>query len=77
MSFEEAKDCLDDFIKENSKLSNEDKIQFYSLYKQATVGDNNTSCPLFQGLDKWDSWKAKQGMSQDDAKEAYITLVLS
>ena len=57
MSFEEAKNCWDDFIKENNELSNEDKNQIHSLYKQATVGDINTKRPLIEGKQQYDSWK--------------------
>ena len=28
-----------------------------------------------KGKAKWDAWKAKEGMSQDDAKAAYIAKV--
>ena len=59
-------------------MSNEDKLEFYGLFKQATVGDTNTERPgMFdlKGKAKWDAWKAKEGMSQDDAKEAYIAKV--
>uniref|UniRef100_A0A0E0NXG6 ACB domain-containing protein n=1 Tax=Oryza rufipogon TaxID=4529 RepID=A0A0E0NXG6_ORYRU len=44
--------------------SNEDKLILYGLYKQATVGDVNTSRPgIFAQRDraKWDAWKAVEG----------------
>ena len=47
-------------------LSNEEKLEFYGLFKQATVGDVNTDRPgMFdmKGKAKWDAWKAKEGMS--------------
>ena len=28
-----------------------------------------------KGIAKWDAWKAKEGMSRDDAKAAYVTKV--
>ena len=59
-------------------FSNEDKLEFYGLFKQATIGDCNTDRPgMFdqKGRAKWDAWKAKEGMSQDDAKEGYIAKV--
>ena len=58
--------------------SNEDKLEFYGLFKQATVGNVNTERPgMFdpKGKAKWDAWKSKEGMSQDDAKTAYIAKV--
>merc|ERR1711953_125458 len=64
----------------SSKPSNDDLLELYSLYKQGTVGDCNTSRPGMldmKGKAKWDAWNAKKGMSQDDAKNAYIAKVES
>ena len=50
-------------------------LAIYSLFKQGTVGNVNTSRPGmldFTGKAKWDAWKGRDGMSQDDAKKAYI-----
>jgi len=63
-----------------SKVSDEQKLEIYALFKQATVGDVNIEKPGMLSLDmkgraKWDAWKAKEHISQDDAKEAYIDLV--
>lgn len=58
--------------------SNEELLDLYALYKQATEGDNTTKKPgMFdmKGQFKWKQWKAKEGMSGDEAMEAYITLV--
>ncbi|MCB9185775.1 MAG: acyl-CoA-binding protein [Flavobacteriales bacterium] len=58
--------------------SNEEFLNLYGLYKQATVGDNRTSKPgMFdmKGQFKWKAWKDKSGMSQDDAADAYVALV--
>ncbi|XP_020300758.1 acyl-CoA-binding protein-like [Pseudomyrmex gracilis] len=55
--------------------SDEDLLELYALYKQATVGDCNTERPGmldFKGKAKWDAWNGKKGMSQDTAKEQYI-----
>ena len=57
---------------------NEAKLKLYGLFKQATVGKVNTKRPGmtdFVGKAKWDAWKAKEGMSKEDAKEAYIAKV--
>jgi diazepam-binding inhibitor (GABA receptor modulator, acyl-CoA-binding protein) len=62
----------DDFV---NGLTNEQKLDLYSLFKQATVGDVNTDRPGmldFKGKAKWDAWKAKEGMDQDTAKQAYV-----
>ena len=58
--------------------SNDEFLNLYGLYKQATVGDNRTSKPgMFdmKGQFKWKAWKDKIGMSQDDAANAYVALV--
>lgn len=62
------------------KPSQNDQLQFYSLYKQATVGDVNTSRPGmmdFVGKAKWDAWKKVEGKSSDDAKKEYVDTLLS
>lgn len=53
-------------------------LELYAFFKQATEGDNKTSKPgMFdiKGKFKWDTWKAKAGMSNDEAKQKYIGLV--
>ena len=50
----------------------------YALYKQATVGDINIAQPWKVQLEaraKWDAWNALKGMSQEDARKAYIALL--
>ena len=68
MSFEEAtaKMASEDIKDAVAALSNDEKLEFYGLFKQATVGDVNTERPgMFdmKGKAKWDAWKAKEGMS--------------
>ena len=58
--------------------SNEEFLNLYGLYKQATVGDNKTSKPgMFdmKGQFKWKAWKDKSGISKDAAAEEYVALV--
>jgi len=58
--------------------TNEEFLELYGLYKQATMGDNTTSRPgMFdmKGQYKWQAWKQKAGMSADEAAEAYVALV--
>ena len=74
-TFEEAVDLVNN--KMNKTLSNDELKEIYALYKQATVGDINIDRPGMLSMDfkakaKWDSWKAKEGMSQDDAKTKYM-----
>ena len=43
-------------------------LDLYAFFKQATEGDNKTSKPgMFdiKGKFKWETWKAKSGMSTD------------
>mmetsp|Transcript_13176 Transcript_13176/g.30617 ORF Transcript_13176/g.30617 Transcript_13176/m.30617 type:complete len:87 (-) Transcript_13176:280-540(-) len=61
-----------------SKLSNEQKLNLYKHYKQATVGDCNTSKPGmldFTGKAKWDAWDSLKGMSKEDAMAKYVAAV--
>jgi diazepam-binding inhibitor (GABA receptor modulating acyl-CoA-binding protein) len=58
-----------------STPSNEDLIELYGYYKQATVGDINTERPGmldFKGKAKWDGWSSRKGMSKEDAEKQYI-----
>ena len=58
--------------------SNENKLILYGLFKQATVGEVNTSRPgIFNMKDraKWDAWKAVEGKSKEEAMGDYITKV--
>ncbi|KAF9083685.1 Acyl-CoA-binding domain-containing protein 1 [Mortierella sp. GBA35] len=58
--------------------SNDDLLELYALFKQATVGDNNTDRPgMFdlKGKAKWDAWTSKKGVSKEDAEKQYIALV--
>lgn len=75
----------DDFIKLaerakklNKKPSDEILLKLYSLYKQATVGPNNTSEPSFldfTGKAKWNAWKSNGKMSKEEAMKKYVYLV--
>ncbi|EDV26757.1 expressed hypothetical protein [Trichoplax adhaerens] len=72
---EEFKSAVDKINNLASKPSNEDLLEIYGLYKQATVGDCNTDRPGFfdqKNRAKWDSWNSKKGMSTEEAKQAYI-----
>ncbi|XP_023215709.1 acyl-CoA-binding protein-like [Centruroides vittatus] len=61
-----------------SKPIDQELLDIYALFKQATVGDCNTSRPGmldFKGKAKWDAWNGRKGMPTDEAKEAYINRV--
>ncbi|GMT31894.1 hypothetical protein PFISCL1PPCAC_23191, partial [Pristionchus fissidentatus] len=57
------------------QTSNDDKLKFYSLFKQATVGDVNTERPGFFSIvekAKWDAWEKVKGLSKDEAMKQYV-----
>jgi diazepam-binding inhibitor (GABA receptor modulator, acyl-CoA-binding protein) len=66
-------------VKQLSKSpSNEDLLELYALYKQATAGDVSGSRPgMFdlKGRAKFDAWSGKKGVSKDDAMTKYVALV--
>ncbi|SCU90606.1 LANO_0D09340g1_1 [Lachancea nothofagi CBS 11611] len=58
--------------------SNDELLQLYGLYKQATIGDNSSARPSalnFKDKYKWDSWESNKGLSQEEAEKKYIALV--
>uniref|UniRef100_A0AC35TGX4 ACB domain-containing protein n=1 Tax=Rhabditophanes sp. KR3021 TaxID=114890 RepID=A0AC35TGX4_9BILA len=58
--------------------SNDELLQAYALFKQATVGDNTTSKPNMldqKGRAKWTSWTEKKGTDKHTAETEYIALV--
>lgn len=60
------------------KLSSDDQLELYSLYKQATIGDNVTSSPGwldFVGRAKWTAWYDRIGMMRETAEQLYVDLV--
>ncbi|KAJ9102501.1 hypothetical protein QFC21_002901 [Naganishia friedmannii] len=62
------------------KPSQDDQLTFYGLFKQANVGDVNTSKPGmmdFTGKYKWNAWKANEGKSQEQAKKEYVDALIA
>lgn len=58
--------------------SNDDLLELYALYKQATVGDVSGSRPGMldlKGRAKFDAWSKKKGTGKEDAMTRYVTLV--
>ena len=58
--------------------SNDDLLQLYAFYKQATVGDVSGSRPGmmdFKGRAKFDAWATKKGTAKDKARDSYVALV--
>ena len=61
------------------KPDNETLLKLYSLYKQATAGDNNEAAPAnafdFVAKFKHEAWEKLKGTTKDDAMQQYIDLV--
>ncbi|ODV86099.1 hypothetical protein CANARDRAFT_175824 [[Candida] arabinofermentans NRRL YB-2248] len=60
------------------KPTDDEMLQLYGLFKQATIGDNETTKPGvfdFKGKYKWESWDKLKGTSSEEAESEYIKLV--
>jgi diazepam-binding inhibitor (GABA receptor modulating acyl-CoA-binding protein) len=58
--------------------SDEDMLQLYGLYKQATIGDINISRPSFwdpKAQAKYNSWELYKTMPKEKAMASYIRTV--
>ena len=58
--------------------SNEELLELYALYKQATEGDVSGDPPGgfdFKAIAKHDAWSELKGKSKDQAMKDYISLV--
>jgi len=58
--------------------SNEELLDLYALFKQATEGDVSGDRPGgfdFKAIAKFDAWAEKKGLSKDQAMENYVKLV--
>ncbi|CAB51338.1 putative acyl-CoA-binding protein [Schizosaccharomyces pombe] len=66
-------------VKELKETPNSDELlKLYALFKQATVGDNNTEKPGLldlKGKFKWNAWEELKGKSKEDAASEYISFV--
>ncbi|MBM3444762.1 MAG: acyl-CoA-binding protein [Bacteroidetes bacterium] len=74
--FEQAKKDAESLT---DRPSNETLLQLYSLYKQATEGDNTKEPPEnpfdFVNKAKHEAWAALRGKTTEEAMQAYIDLV--
>ena len=65
----------------SEKPDNDTLLKLYSLYKQATIGDNTESGPAnafdFVARFKHEAWAKLNGMSKDDAMQQYVDVVNS
>ena len=68
-----------EYVKKLKTTPNYDELGvLYGLYKQATVGDINTTKPGFLNFKeskKWESWNQYKGLSTYDSEVKYITAV--
>ncbi len=85
MATKKAKSVADQFKdakarveKLSSRPSNDQLLELYGLYKQATEGDVSGSRPGLldlKGRAKFDAWTKRKGTSKDDAMKKYVALV--
>lgn len=57
---------------------NDELLELYALYKQATDGDVSGERPGgfdFKAIAKYDAWATKKGIAKDKAMSDYISLV--
>lgn len=74
-TFEDAQKRAKDLKK---TPSNDDLLELYAFYKQATTGDVTGSRPGMldlKGRAKFDAWTKKKGTSKDAAMTKYAALV--
>jgi acyl-CoA-binding protein len=67
-----------DAVKLPREPGNDDKLELYALYKQASEGDVKGSRPGFLDMvarAKYDAWARKKGMTGDAAMQGYIDTV--
>ena len=58
--------------------SNDELLQLYALFKQATTGDVSGKKPSrlkIKERAKFEAWEKQKGTSQDAARTAYVALV--
>ena len=61
-----------------SRPTNEQLLDLYALFKQATDGDCSGARPgMFdlKGRAKFDAWASKKGLGKDQARQNYVALV--
>jgi acyl-CoA-binding protein len=77
-----AKDKFDEAKARVEKLpkrpSNDQLLDLYAFYKQATEGDVSGSRPGMldlKGRAKYDAWAKRKGLSKEEAMKKYVALV--
>ena len=67
MSFEAAAKAIKESGNSGAKMSDDELLQIYALYKQGSIGDNKTDRPGMldlKGKAKWDAWTKLAGKSK-------------
>ena len=81
MSFDQAVEYVRALPKGESTITQEQQLQFYANFKQATVGpcsQHGGSQPWavqFEARAKWDAWNALGSKTAEDAKSDYVKLL--
>lgn len=82
----ESEDTLDEEFTQSTEIiktlterpTNEELLQLYGLFKQATEGNNTTSQPLLVNIKdraKWNAWYTKKGKTKRAAQKEYSDFV--
>lgn len=78
MNFEDAVEKVNKLKNTSSNFSNEDLLQLYAYYKQATIGDINIEQPSiinYTNYLKWNAWNDLRGLTKKTAMKKYIKYV--
>lgn len=76
--FDEVSEQIKSYGKDQ-KMTNDDLLVLYGLFKQAKFGDNKDSQPYRIQLEaraKWDAWDKQKGKSQAQAQHEYVQYAL-
>ena len=61
-----------------ARPSDQELLDLYGYYKQATIGDTNIDRPsmfYYKERAKWDNWNSRKGISKEEAEKSYIGIV--
>ncbi len=75
---DQFKDAKSRVEKLSARPSNDQLLDLYAFYKQATEGDVAGDRPgMFdlKGRAKYDAWAKRKGVSKDEAMKKYVALV--
>jgi diazepam-binding inhibitor (GABA receptor modulator, acyl-CoA-binding protein) len=75
---EEFQQAAERSQKLTKRPTNEELLDLYALFKQATEGDITGDRPQgfdFKALAKYQAWDDKKGMTKENAMEAYVALM--